>query len=177
MKRSGFWLIAIAALFITNTRAISQETDQKAGEPIRVTSEQLIADDANKFAEFIGNVKAVQGTTVITSNSLKIHYAAAARDGNTGPEGKKTDQTGAIKKIIATGQVKIEFDGMVAESQEAVYTTDDRVLVLQGNNSTITKPDSGTISGSKITVYRDTGKIKFDGNVQGLFKGGDKGLN
>ena len=66
---------------------------------------------------------------------------------------------------------------MVAEAREAVYTTADRILVLSGPDSRVTRPDSGTISGSRITVERETGRIRFEGNVEGVFIPGEKGLN
>jgi lipopolysaccharide transport protein LptA len=146
-------------------------------EKIHISSESLVVNDAEKFAEFIGNVKAVQGTTEIVSDRLKIYYEGNPRPASGGaPEGDG-EARDSIKRIVATGHVKIHFDDTVAESREAVYTTADRILVLSGPNSKVTKPSSGEISGSKISIHRDSGQIKFEGNVEGLFFPGEKGLN
>lgn len=146
-------------------------------ENIHISSESLVVNDTEKFAEFIGNVKAVQGNTEIVSNRLKIYYEGNPRK----PSDETPKNAGArgdsIKKIVAIGNVKISFDDTVAESREAVYTTSDRMLVLTGPNAKVTKPSSGEISGSKIFINRDSGQIKFEGRVEGIFFSGEKGLN
>ncbi len=146
-------------------------------EKIHISSESLVVNDADKFAEFIGNVRAVQGTTEIVSDRLKIYYEGNPRQVSGGDAGGPGRTGDSIKKIVATGNVKIHFDDTVAESREAVYTTADRILVLSGPNSKVTKPSSGEISGSKISINRESGQIKFEGNVEGLFFPGEKGLN
>ncbi len=151
--------------------------ENKEAERIHITADSLVADDNEKFAEFSGNVKAVQGGTEIRADRLRILYQGSPAAGETG----ETDPTGgpqdSIQRIIAVGAVRITFDEMVAHAQEAVYTTADRILVLSGPDSRVTRPDSGTISGSRITVERETGRIRFEGNVEGVFIPGEKGLN
>ena len=43
-------------------------------EPIQITADQLISNNEEKYAEFIENVKAIQGDFVITSDKLRIYY-------------------------------------------------------------------------------------------------------
>ncbi len=146
-------------------------------QKIQITAESLEADDAKKYAEFAGNVRAVQGGTVITSDRLKIFY-----EGNPAARGEKKETSvkkpgDAIQKIVASGNVKIRFDNMDAQAAEAVYTTADRILVLSGPGARISKPDSGEITGSKIIINRDDGRIRFEGGVEGFLLPGEKGLN
>lgn len=151
--------------------------DSEKGPPVRVTAETLVADDRAKTAEFSGNVRAVQGDTVILSDRLAIHYAGDPAD--AGASAETAGDGGAasgIRELVATGNVRITFDGIVAESPEAVYTTADRVLVLSGPGSRVTRPDSGTIAGPRIVVHRDDGRIRFEGGVEGLFFPGERGL-
>lgn len=167
---SAVIILCILFFFIGDGEAQSV-LDQKASkEKIVITSQSLTADDNKKFAEFIGKVKAVQGDTTITSDRLKIYY-----QGKKDKAGKEMQDS--IKKIVASGSVNIQLDDMTAESRKAVYTTADRILVLSGPDSSVTRPESGTISGSKIIVERDTGKIRFEGGVKGTFIPGDKGLD
>jgi len=160
--------------------ALAEPSAPKAGgqnQRIEITAQSLEADDAKKYAEFAGNVRAVQGETVITADRLKIFY-----EGNPAARGEKKE-TGAkkpgdaIQKIVASGNVKIRFDNMDAQAAEAVYTTSDRILTLSGPGARIRKPDSGEISGSKIIIHRDDGRIRFEGGVEGFLLPGEKGLN
>jgi lipopolysaccharide export system protein LptA len=48
--------------------------DEPAGEPIKITADRLDSNPDEKYAEFIGNVEAVQADFVITSKSLRIYY-------------------------------------------------------------------------------------------------------
>lgn len=146
-------------------------------EKIHISSESLVVNDAEKYAEFIGGVKAVQGQTVILSDRLKIYYEGNPRK----PAGAGAESAGAtgdsIQRIVATGNVRITFEDTLAESREAVYTTADRILVLSGPNAKVTKTNSGTISGSRISINRESGQIRFEGKVEGLFYPGEKGID
>ncbi|GBC62627.1 lipopolysaccharide transport periplasmic protein LptA [Desulfonema ishimotonii] len=177
--RGGILLLLSVALLwpvrvMGEPAASPDKQTQDTTAPIHISAESLMADDLKKYAEFIGQVRAVQGGTVITSDRLRLYY-----EGN--PDSTDTTKAGTaqggIKKIVATGSVRIEFDDMVAEGQEAVYTTGDRVLVLSGPDARVIREKSGTVSGSKITVHRDDGRIKFEGGVTGVFYPGEKGLD
>lgn len=177
--RISFLMLISAALILAvpvhaqvKTPKTAPKEAKDTGEPIQISADSLLADDIQKFAEFIGNVKAVQGTTEITADRMKIFYRGNPDPGTSDPGG-----TGAIEKIVATGNVNILFDDMTATGREAVYTMADRLLVINGPGATVTKPESGTMSGARILVYRETGRIQFEGNVKGVFYPGDKGLN
>jgi lipopolysaccharide export system protein LptA len=145
-----------------------------ASEPIRITSERLITDSKENSAEFSGHVQATQGNTVITANRLKIYYQSNGA-GNPSVAGAES-----LRKIIATGDVEIKFDNRVAVTQEAVYITDEKRLVLTGPNSKITS-GKDFISGSKITFFRSDGRVQVESEeghrVEAVIFPGEKGLN
>jgi lipopolysaccharide export system protein LptA len=152
-----------------------QKQKKEGGEnKIHITADRLIAEGNSNNAEFIGNVRAVQETTVITSAKLKIFY-------KKDPSGSKDNAKGAesIKEIIATGNVKILFDDKIAETEQAVYTAETRVLELNGPDSKITS-GKNIISGSKIIFFRDDGRVKVEGSgnkrVEAFFESEGKGL-
>lgn len=162
-----------------NTNADSAEKIQKpikdeSENKIHITADRLIAEGNSNNAEFIGNVRAVQETTVITSNKLKIFYK---KDSSGTEVNSKAGES--IKEIIATGNVKILFDDKIAETEQAVYTAETRILVLNGPNSKITS-GKNTISGSKITFFRDDGRINVEGSgskrVEAFFESDGKSL-
>lgn len=162
-------IVSVAGNMLTGI-AYAGSTDS---EKIRVSSETLVVDNEARYAEFIGNVRATQGNTVITADSLKIFYKARSGKKSAGTEE-------SIEKIEAEGHVKIKFDNRVAETEQAVYTTESRILVLSGSASKITsRKDS--VTGSKIIFYRDEERIKVEGSsqkpVEAIFYPGGKGIN
>ena len=132
-----------------------KETNQ-VDEQIQIVADKLITNSAEKFAEFMGDVRASQGSLVITSERLRIYY----RDD---PDRNK-DQTGgqeSIKRVVASGNVQISSEKYRAESDQVEYDPETQILVLSGENSTVTS-GKNILTGSKITVFRKTGQIKVE---------------
>lgn len=168
-----FSFLAPGAGVLFPVRAVAQNASQE--EPIQIQAETLVADNASRYAEFIGNVKATQGNTQILADRLRIHYRSGATQ-ETGAVGSGED---AIEKIVAEGNVTITFDDKKAVTDQAVYTLDDRRLVLTGQTSKVTS-GKDSITGSKIIVERVTGKIRVESSrkqpVEAIFFPGKKGL-
>ncbi len=60
-----------------------------SSEPVDITSAQLRVDRGQGVANFIGNVKAVQGDQSLQSNTMAVYFAESA-DGNAQPDGNAT---------------------------------------------------------------------------------------
>ncbi len=154
---------------LTAVAAAQAEKGPEAGTPeeIHISADRMLSDTQAQYVEFTGNVKATQGDTDIQAKRLKIFYHKDKKGERPG---------GMIEKITASGAVRIKFDDKLAQTQEAVYTTDNEVLVLSGPDS---KVSSGQeyISGSKITVNRKTGQIQVEGSVKGVIYPKDKGID
>lgn len=164
---SVFWLLLLPGM------AFAAPEEKSDGGRIHITADRLVAGGKESYAEFIGNVKAVQEATVITAQRLRIHYAAGGKGAGKGPAAR------SIEKIEASGTVSIRMDGRQADSAEAVYTTADRVLVLTGENSRISSGEN-FITGSRIVMKRDGGQITVEGGgkqrVEAVIHSGDSGL-
>lgn len=143
------------ALLADDLKQASREADDE--NRIQITADRLITDTKEKNAVFIGNVKATQGTTVITSDRLRVFYRENAVDDN-----QNKSQTDAITRILAEGNVKIVFDEQIATTDRADYLAQEKIVVLTGHDSKITHGNN-TIRGSKITFYRDDGRIHVEG--------------
>jgi lipopolysaccharide export system protein LptA len=130
------------------------QADQKT---IHIISDLLTTDNETGFVEFSGNVQATQGTTMIVSDRLKVYYKE-----DTDTAQKISGGEGAVEKIVASGNVKIDFDDKQAVSNEAEYVTDTQILVLSGPDSKVTTANE-SISGATITLYRSDGRIKVEG--------------
>jgi lipopolysaccharide export system protein LptA len=123
--------------------------------PIRVTADSLITDSKNKTAEFVGHVLAIQGDTTITADKLKVYYTEGIQSGTL--SGMNT-----IVRIIAQGSVKIVLEDKVAHTEHAEYIADKKVVILTGPESKIIDGNN-SISGQKITLYRDDRRIHVSG--------------
>lgn len=126
-------------------------------EKIHVTADSLSSDSDAKFAEFIGNVKAIQGEFIIKSDRLKIYYKDSA-------ESKAAPGTAeSIEKIVATGNVEIKSEEGVGLTQQAEYDTKTMIVVLTGENSKVFD-QKNSVTGSRITLYRNDGRVKVEGD-------------
>ncbi len=82
------WAVAFLAVAVLLTDAAWTAGEPKAGEvkanpedePIQITADQLVSNNEDKYAEFIGNVKVTQGELIITSDKLRIYYQGELLD-------------------------------------------------------------------------------------------------
>jgi lipopolysaccharide export system protein LptA len=155
-KASLFLALFVVLIFGAKDRVFAQEKTGADEKKIHVTSDMLTSDNEAGFAEFSGNVRAAQGTTIIHSDRLRIYYK---KGGKSAPS--LSSGTGAVEKIVATGNVKINFDDKTAVSEMAEYMTETQVVILSGENTKVTTADE-SISGAKITLYRADGRVKVE---------------
>ena len=135
------------------------ETNDKnnANSPVRITADKLTAQVNAGEIEYIGNVKATQADAVITSDRLKIVYNPDSVKNMAGDS-----KNVSIEKIIANGNVKIEIDNIIAETDRAEYTIKSKVLVLLGRQSKVSQ-GGHSITGTKFTLHRREGKLTVEG--------------
>lgn len=150
--------------FSTDISRAAETSPKQENTPIQITAEQLEADNEKKFAEFIGNVKATQDDFVITSDKLRIYYRGELL--NSEKEGNDEEM---VKKIIATGNVKIKTDRYDAETEELEYDTASMTIILRGENSKVID-GKNSITGSKIILYRKDNRVKVLGSKKKRIK-------
>ena len=143
-----------------------------SNEKIQISADSLTIEHESRYAEFFGNVKVTQGDAEIKADSIRIYYKEGLRG-----EFKPAQGEDAIEKIVAKGNVKIRFENRVAVTEEAVYITKTKVLMLSGDNSKITSGND-SISGARITVYQDSNRIMIESSkaqrVEAVFYPGGK---
>lgn len=167
------WMV-IVLLANTHILAASDLATPNENGPIKITADKLVTDSKAQTAEFTGNVTATQGDTKITADRLILHYGGQG-------DGQGKQVANDIKQIEAVGQVRILFDNRVAVSDKAVYTTEDRKLILRGPGSMI-KDGQDEISGGEIIFERDTEKVfinkgQHEGQVKAIINSDQVGLN
>ncbi len=146
-----------ATTFAADKSKAETSNEKSENTPIVITAEQLDSDNKAKFAEFIGNVRATQADFVITSDKLRIYYKGELLNAQ-----EEQNNEDLLKKIVATGNVKVASDQFIAKSDKLEYDTATMTIVLIGENSTVIN-GKNSITGSKIIVYQKDGRVKVLG--------------
>lgn len=140
----------------SKTAAPDKETED---QPILIKADQLISNNEEKWAEFIGNVKVTQADMVINSDKLRIYYRGELLD----TEEKSNEKQDTLKKIVATGNVSIKTSKYTAETDKVEYDAGSMTITMIGDNSKVVS-GKNSIAGSKIILYRKDNRIKVLGN-------------
>ena len=122
---------------------------------IHIWADKLVSQREVNYIHFMGNVRVDMNQTQIKASDLKVFYEQLPSSGDS-----VTNDN--IKKIVASGNVTIDFDNRSAKCDEAVYRTDTQTLVLTGEAVEV-KSGNNSITGNKITFNQATGQIIVDG--------------
>jgi len=154
---------------------------KNSGEPINIESDVLVVHDAQKYATFKGNVKAVQGTTTLRSRELDVHYvgsgsdnltkgpdttgatpAAATKPGDPKPAGGADASNGTqISKIEARGEVVITSDqDQTTTSDWALYDVPAQLVTVGGN--VVLMQGKNVLKGDRLVIDLKTGESRFE---------------
>jgi lipopolysaccharide export system protein LptA len=155
-RRRQLVFLKVLMLFLVMSipdRNVSAFDKGNENSSVQIKADSLVAYNEASYAEFTGNVSAVQGTTLITSDKLKIYYSRASE--NTG---KKDASEESIKKVIASGNVVIRSENRTAHTSMAEYTPATKVVVLSGAGSKVTSGNN-YVSGDKITFYVNEDRV------------------
>ncbi len=115
----------------------------RSEQPLRVTSQQLEADNKNQVIIFTGKVVAKQGEVTLFADVAHVYY-------------EKKEDGNEVREIVATGNVKVQQEDRLATGQKAVFTNADQKIVLTGQPKVWRGKD--LVSGEKIIVFLDEDK-------------------
>ncbi len=136
---------------------------------IHIDADRLISNIEDGWAQFTGNVCVTRESLIIKSDSLKIYYKKLIKGQNKPATGQEL-----VEKIIATGNVHIKSDELVAISHQAIYTKETGTIILSGHDSKVISGNN-SIAGSQIILYMDEKGIKVTGSstkrVEAEFQG------
>lgn len=121
-----------------------------------IESNNLEVDDQKKLVIFTGSVKAEGSEFKMTCQKLDLYYFPQKQ---VDPDKPKIN----IKKIVATGQVRIlRAEGGSASAETAVYFQDEEKVVLTGNPKL--KQEDDFVEGTKITLFLKERKSIVEGS-------------
>lgn len=148
IERDNMMAVAVGAKGAPDLKKVALEKDVKLDinptqgdnpgeqgikEKISVTCDgPLEIDYQNNIASFKNNVVVQRQDSTIYSDRMDVYFAASGddksvKDNAQGIMGSKID------KIIAKGNVRVERGDNVSYSEEAIYSSVDKKLVLTGN--------------------------------------------
>ena len=146
-----FWASGVGAAGL-----FAADSSEGSKEPIEIVADRLVANNTEKWADFMGSVKATQGTFSMTSDTLRIYYEGDLMN----PSKDKTNQQ-SVQRMVATGRVHIVTDQYVADTERAEHVVATDVLTLTGPNSRVISGQN-TLTGFKIVLIRSEGKAFVD---------------
>ncbi len=124
-------------------------------QPISITADSTTADMRSETATYAGNVRVIQGSLILRSDTLAIKVSR-----------------GTIEHIEAKGGVILSSPQGQATGSTAVYSISERVVKLSGKVTLVKGPNA--MQGSSLVVNLATGKADLlgggpDGRVTGIF--------
>lgn len=142
--------------------AVEPEMNHDSSQPVKITSEQLEADDQSGTFIFKGDVQAQQGEVFIYAKKMTVSYV----------QGEKRQ----IETVVAEGDVRIVQLNRVATGGKAtLYHKEGRIVlsdeprVVQGEN---------TVEGERIIVYLNDNRSIVEGSserrVKAVFTPGEE---
>jgi lipopolysaccharide export system protein LptA len=141
-----FWLLALLLPGWAAEKKpglLGKAAQEGSAQPLRITSQQLEADNKNQVIIFTGNIIARQGDMVIHADVARVYY-------------EKREEGNEVREIVATGNVKIHQGDRVATGQRAQFLNAEQKIILTGQPRVWQGKDM--VSGEKITVLLEEDK-------------------
>jgi len=131
--------------------AWSQGLQHDSTLPIEITADSLEVMQDQQVATFLGNVDAVQGDLVLTSDQLRVHYRGSGEAAGA--------TAGSIRRIEAMGNVFMSSPEETAQGEFGVYDVDGALLTLEG--SVVLTRDENVVRGQRLEIDLVTGRSQM----------------
>lgn len=115
--------------------------------PIKITADNMTLDTKAALVLFAGHVHATQATGDLTSKTLKVVYSD--------PNFKE------MRELIADGDVRMSQGTRWVTGDHAILDQQKHTVVMTGNP--VVHDGQDQITGSRITVYLETGQSVVEG--------------
>jgi lipopolysaccharide export system protein LptA len=126
-----------------------------AADPVKITADQFVVDDAAKAATFTGKVVVSRTNLTVWAPKVVVDY------GNGGPSD--------IKSFVASGGVRIKTATQDATGDRAIYDPRAGTLRLTGNVMVVNA--SSTVAGPDLVIDLQAETTTFSGGKGGRVTG------
>jgi lipopolysaccharide export system protein LptA len=140
----------VALLLLTIVAAIPLAV--QAADPVKITADTFVVDDATRLATFTGNVVVIRNDMTVWAPKVVVDY------GEDGPSN--------IKSFVASGGVRIKTKEQDATGDRAIYDPAAETLRITGNVMVVNA--SSTVGSSDLLINLNDNTTVFTG-------GGDSG--
>jgi lipopolysaccharide export system protein LptA len=145
-------LLLIVALFLIAAKSDSAQIDEKTGEPLVITSNQMEAEKLGDKIMFTGDVVLKKEGMTLSSDIMIVYYDTGSKN---------------IREVEAHGNVVVRKEGRVALSNDALYSQAEETIVLTGNASIF--ENENRIGGEKITLFMADDRSIIEGGGKVMF--------
>lgn len=153
-----FFMHFYCSMAMAQTGAPDTSPAGPAGEgklPIYIESDLMEAMDKSGIVVFTGHVKATRGDLIIHSDKLEVFYEKRKQGGET----KK-----AVKKIVATGQVRIIQGERVGTGEQAIYDKPAEKITITGAAQVL--EGLNRVSGERIIFFINEDRSVVEGSSE-----------
>jgi lipopolysaccharide export system protein LptA len=130
-------------------------------QPVNIEAASLEYRDKAKVATFLGNVRLVQGDTVLRCKTLVVWYE---QDGGTptgGPIQDGADATQQFKRLEAKGSVVVTQKNQTVTGDNAVFENRSNTVLVTGN--VVITQGQCVLHGERLVVDLLTGDSRLEG--------------
>ena len=177
MMATGHNTLRLVAVALAGCAGAAQAQDAgfqfSNDEPVQIQADRLDVQDKDGRAVFEGNVEVVQGELSLRAGKMTVVYM---RDGEGGGAAGGLGSAGNIRRIDASGGVRVRSGGQVATGDEGSFDMASEVVTLTGDEVVLS--DAGNvITGCKLTIAMSSGDAQVEpcssGRVKLLLEGGN----
>jgi lipopolysaccharide export system protein LptA len=126
---------------------------------VEITADGLTLDQAAGTAVFAGDVKVGQGALRMAADRLEVFYA------DRGGEG-----TGAVERMLASGNVTLSSGAEAAEAERATYDVTAGTILMEGD--VLLTQGANALSSERLSIDLNAGTGALDGRVRTIFTPG-----
>jgi len=161
LLRNFFLPLSCAALLVFASKNSLAQSLRLGGvgddTPIEVTADDGIEWQQQNSVFFArGNAKATRGNVKITANELRAFYRQ-----------NKSNKT-EIWRLDAFGQVRIESPSEIAYGDHAIYSAEQRVLVIDGKNVRLESGDDVITAQKQLEYWENKNMAVARGNARAI---------
>ncbi|MEM1288985.1 MAG: LptA/OstA family protein [Pseudomonadota bacterium] len=128
---------------------------QQSSDPIEIEADELEVLDEQNLAIFRGNVRVVQGTAILTSSELRVHYQGNASGDSIGPTSSQ-----GLRLLEASGGVTVTSEDQYAEGEEGRFDFEQELITLSGE--VLLRQGENEVRGERLTVDLKTRQSRLD---------------
>jgi lipopolysaccharide export system protein LptA len=161
MRAVGLAAVIVAALAqAASGQRVPFGDSHDATQPVEITSDRLDLDQAAGSAVFTGGVKVGQGVLRLAADRVEVFYDEGG------------EQSGTVRRMVATGNVTLSNGEEAAEAERATYEVATGLVEMEGD--VLLTQGQNALSSERLSIDLNAGTGRLEGRVQTIFVPGSR---